>query len=130
MAYLHPIVGALTLGLLVWLALLGFRSRHRARYAAVARKRHRTVSTFVLAGFALAAVSGGTSTAFLRDDLAFGASLHVWAAVGGVISMIVLWVLGTRIRSDRRARRLHPWVGWIALGIATATAVLGMRLLP
>lgn len=130
MVYAHPVLGAITLGLLVWLGVLGLRARHRARYAPAARRLHRRLSNAVAVLFALSAAGGLGSVWWLREDLSPAASRHFIAAVVGLMWMVALWALGRRLPRDPTARRLHPWAGYASLLTAAALLVLGFGLLP
>lgn len=129
MAYVHPILGALVVGLTLWVASQGMRARHRAPYAKQARKSHGTVSPWVMVLCWLALLAGLASTAWVREDLSPASTLH--GAVGACLAlgMVGSWRLSGRFR-DPAARTWHFRLGLAITAAALAVAVLGMRLLP
>lgn len=130
MVYLHPIVGALAVALICWVALHGLRSRHRASYAVHARRTHRRFAPWILGLCWLALVLGVGSTALLRDDLDVAASRHFAVAVVVVAAMTTLWIVSRRMHRAPRLRSVHRWIGLGTLGCALLLAVFGMSLLP
>ncbi len=130
MVYLHPILGAITVALAVFLGMQGLRSTHRAPYARGARRLHGRLAWGVYAVCVLALALGIGSTAWLRDDLDPATTLHFPAAVGLVGLMTVSAVTAKRLRAWSAAPRVHKWIGVALMAVAAAVAVLGMRLLP
>ena len=130
MLYVHPALGLVTLMLLVWLAIAGFRSRHAAPYAAASRRLHRRLGTGVAVLFLVTAVLGVASVVWLRDDLSPATTLHGIAASAGVVLLCTLYLLGRQVPRVAWVRRWHPWVGLGTLLVAGAIFVFGLGLLP
>ena len=130
MVYLHPALGAPAVTLLLWAGMQGLRARHRARYAGPARVFHRRLTPWMYGLVISAAVTGMASVAWLRDDLGEEANAHM--VVGWTVAALltVAAVTSKRLSVDARAKRLHPWLGLIAMLLGVVGALLGIRLLP
>ena len=129
--YLHPIAGAATLGLLGYVAALGFRLRSARRDRAVLAGRHRRAAA-VAYWAVLASWAAGVGTTFWgRDDLALASTLHFRT---GVALAIVLTGSALTARSMDRgsivAREVHPWLGATAVLLAAAHIAAGLAILP
>lgn len=130
MLYLHPVLGVVTLGLVVWLGVAGFRSRHRAPYAAPSRRTHRRWSTSILASFAVTWALGFGTTWVLREPLGPAGTRHAVAATVGLGLMVALYDLGRRLPRDATSKAAHPLVGAALLATSAAILILGLGLLP
>ncbi len=130
MVYLHPILGILSVALMCWLALVGLRSRHRARYAGSARATHRRYTPWALALWWLTLVAGWGSTLWLRDDLTPASTWHFRVAWVAIVSFTAAGALTLLPPRARWTRRVHPILGLAAVACALTLAVLGMNLLP
>jgi hypothetical protein len=127
--YVHPVLGAVSVALLIWIGLQGLRGRHPRGYAASARRRHERWVPWIYAGICLSLVTGMASTAWLRTDLGFASSPHFWL---GCVTVLVLGLNAAlwKLRDVARAARLHRWLGIGALMLAALQAALGLGLLP
>ena len=131
MTYVHPIAGTATLLLLGYVASLGFRLRTARRGRAALAARHARLAPLaygaVLASWAL----GIGSTLWLRQDLDAAATLHFRT---GCAMALLLTGSALTARSMRRAggaaRDIHPWLGAVAVLLAAAHAVTGLRIMP
>lgn len=126
MVYLHPVLGALAAASLVWLSVLGLRSRHRAAYAREARATHRRFAWWIYGAIVLSAVGGTASVLLLRDDLDLGTA-HFWTGWATVALMTAGAITSRRLPA---ARQYHLGLGLGALVLALAGVALGFRLLP
>jgi hypothetical protein len=127
--YVHPVLGAVSVGLLIWIGLQGLRGRHPKGYAGPARRRHATWVPWIYGGICLSLVTGMASTAWLREDLGFAASRHFWLGWATALALgmnAALWWM----KNLERAARLHRWLGIGALILAAIQAALGLGLLP
>jgi len=129
-AWLHPLFGFLTVGLVVWLAARGLRSRQRHPDAAAARAAHRRASVPVWLLAVGLAVSGTASVAWLRDDLELAASAHFWAGWGLAIFLTLGFSSSRQFRSHPDARQVHAVLGVFTLLAAVTVLLLGLGLLP
>ena len=129
MIYVHPILGAVSVGLLVWIGLQGLRARHPKAYAIDARARHRRWVYLIYAGILGSLATGMLSTAWLRDDLDFAGSPHFWIGCATAGTLGLNWAVW-QLSDPVRAALLHRWIGLLALMMATLQAALGLGLLP
>lgn len=130
MAFVHPVLGALTVLFSVFVMSRGLASRRAGPRAHAARRVHRRWAPWALAAMCLSAVSGTASTVFLRDDLTLGETWHLavgWTAVAWMASAGLLTRAFTR---DPRLRSVHPWLGLVSVALAITQAILGIQLLP
>jgi Protein of unknown function (DUF4079) len=131
LTYLHPIFGALTLALLVYVGTLGLRlrtaRRERARLAALHARLAPIAYTVVL----LSWLAGVASVFWGRADLALADSLHFRSGTA-MVALLTGSALSARAmrRGSATARDLHPWLGAGALLLAAAHAVTGLRIMP
>jgi hypothetical protein len=129
-AWIHPVAGFLAVGLVVRGATLGWGARRRGPAAAIARRRHARLMPWVY-GLVLLTWAGGLVTVWaLRDDLDAAASGHF--SVGSLIVALLTagGLLSRRIRTDPRARLVHPWVGAAALLLCGVQVFLGLQIMP
>jgi len=131
MAYVHPVVGALALALLVYVAVLGLRLRQSIPRRAEVAARHARLAPWVY-GLTLAMWAAGVlSTWALRADLELASSRHFQSG-----TLLAILLSGSAItaramqRGNRRARELHPWLGAAATLLAAAQFATGLRITP
>ena len=129
--YAHPVLGVVSLAVLVFAGILGLRSRTQPRRRRDLLTRHAWLAPI---GFTLAAISwasGALSSYYLRGDLDFAASLHFRTGTL-IIALMASSALSSRAmrRGSRSARDLHPWLGAAALLLAAAQAATGLRIMP
>jgi hypothetical protein len=129
--YLHPVLGAASLALLVYVASLGFRMRNARRGRAALAASH---ARWAPLAYALTLVSwaiGAGSTLWLRPDLEFATSLHFRSGAA-----LVLLFSGSALtarylrRGNASAREIHPWLGAGAVLLAAVHAAMGLRIMP
>lgn len=129
--YLHPITAGAVLGLLGYVAVLGFRLRSARRDRGALADRHRRLAVIVYWGVVASWLAGVASTFWERDDLAVASTLHFRT---GLVLAVVLTGSALTARSMRRgsaaAREVHPWLGAAAVLIAAAHLAAGLAILP
>jgi len=130
MAYVHPILGLLSVLLMCWVALNGLRSRHKARYALKARRLHHRVAPWIYLLWAITLAVGWASTTWIRSDIHAGSTKHFVAAWASLVVFGIAALLSLRVPQAPWARRIHPWFGIAGVVIALTLAALGMTLLP
>lgn len=129
--YLHPIFGAIVLGLLIYTALLGVRARGRARNRARLLARHARIAPISLLLVAAAWIAGLASVVLWRDDLAPAAGPHFWAGTALVAIMVAGRAASRRaLAGSENARELHVWLGVAATLLGFAQALTGLRITP
>ena len=130
MAFLHPILGALTVLFAVFVMSRGLASRQPTRHATGARRTHRRWAPWALAAMALSAVTGTLSTLVLRDDLTLGETWHFLVGWTAVAWMACAGLLTRAFTRNPRLRTVHPWLGVGSVALAVLQAILGIQLLP
>jgi hypothetical protein len=130
MAWLHPVLGAVAVALTCWVATQGLRARHRARYAPAARAHHRRWASTAFVLVLASAVLGTLSVRLLRSDLTPAASWHFRTGWGAAALMTLGALTSRSLPKGATARRVHPWLGLLALAAAVLGAVLGIDMLP
>jgi hypothetical protein len=130
-AYVHPILGAIVLALLVYVASLGLRMRTARRGRAELARQHARLAPWAYAGVLLSWLGGLLSSWFLRGDLETASTFHfrtglLIAALLTGSALTARWLS----RGNSRAREIHPWLGAVAALLAAAHAVTGLRIMP
>jgi hypothetical protein len=131
MEYVHPILGATVLALLVYVASLGLRMRTARRGRAELAARHARLAPWAYAGVLLSWTGGLLSSWLLRQDLEVAGTLHL--RIGLLIALLLTGSAFTArwlSRGNGTARELHPWLGAVAALLAAAQAVTGLRITP
>lgn len=128
-SYVHPVLAALVLGLLGYVASLGVRARNDRRNRKMWLARHARIAPWMFAGVFLSSVGGLVGTWLTRpaDELATS-----WHFRLGVLLVAVLSMSLTSSRwMDRAAvRAAHPWFGAFALLLAAGQFFFGLQMLP
>lgn len=130
-AYLHPLTGAATLALLVYVGSLGLTLRRARRDRAALAARHARWARIAYGAVLLSWLGGALSVLLDRDDLTLAASLHF--RTGTALALLLTGsALTARAmeRGSRHARDWHPWLGAAAVLLAAAHAASGLRLTP
>ena len=130
MAFVHPILGALTVLFSVFVMSRGLASRRRDPQAHTARRVHRRFAPWALAAMITSAVTGTASTLLLRDDLSLGETWHLYVGWTAVAWMSAAGLLTRAFTRDPRLRSVHPWIGVGSVALALLQAILGIQLLP
>lgn len=130
MSYLHPLVGTLTIALLLWVGTQGLRSRHKARYAPAARRAHAKFAPAALWACIAVAIAGPVSVVLTREDLELVDSWHFWFGWLVALLMVSAWFTSRRLHQDPRFKQLHPYFGIAAMLLAIFGAMLGFGMLP
>ena len=131
MIYLHPIFGALVLGLLVYIGSLGLKLRRARRDRAALAARHARWARITYVAVLLSWVAGALSVLLGRDDLTFAASLHFRSGTALALLLTGSALTGRAMeRGAEGVRDWHPWLGALAVLLAAAHAASGLRLTP
>ncbi|GIW44565.1 MAG: hypothetical protein KatS3mg077_1847 [Candidatus Binatia bacterium] len=126
-AYLHPIVGAVVVGLVFSLGSLGLQARRWPRRRAEFLRYHARLGPWVCAAAFLTHASGMMAVLWGRTDLALTRSAHF--RTGSLLCALLLLLFLTRpFLHLRQVRQLHPWVGALALLVAGAHVFFGLQL--
>lgn len=128
--WLHPVVGVVTVGVMLRAARLGVDSRRGGAVAARARVDHARLGPWLLALAVVGWMGGLVSTWWGRDDLDLFASGH--CLVGGMIVGLlgVAALLSRWMDSNRAARWVHPWLGAAAVLLSGVQVFLGLQIMP
>lgn len=129
--YLHPVLGAAVLALLLYTASLGIRSRGRARRRAMLLARHARIAPVCFALVATTWLAGAASVVLLREDLTLADSTHF--ALGTALVAVLaagLWTSRLAVAGSENARELHVWLGVAATLLGFAQAFTGLRITP
>lgn len=128
LAWVHPVLAAVTTALAFFAASLGFRARRHARDLE-ARRRHARLAprmyVLVLVNWGLGFV---TVWWFRREDLAASGHFTVGSTIVALLSAGA--ALSLRVPTDARARAIHPLLGAAALVLFGLQVFLGLQLLP
>lgn len=127
LAFVHPILGLIALGLLFRAASLGLRSRERRGDAL--RPLHARAAPQAFLATVVAWLMGIVSTVAWRPDLELAAGWHFRIGLAVVVLLGCGALLSRRIHHDERARRLHPLLGVTALLLAALQVFFGLPLL-
>jgi hypothetical protein len=129
--YLHPVLGGAVLGLLGYVATLGFRIRTARRGRAALAARHRRLAPITYWAVLASWILGVGSTLWLRNDLDVASTLHFRT---GLALVVLLTGSALTARSMQRgnavAREVHPWLGAAAVLLAAAHIIAGLRIMP
>jgi len=127
--YLHPVVGAFTVLLLVYVGSLGLRARSDRRRAPTLLAQHARLAPILYALILVSWVGGALSTWSLRRDLEFAASPHFRI---GIVLVLALSgsVVTSRLMRRRAMRAIHPWFGAAAMLLAAAQLFFGLQIAP
>ena len=130
MAFLHPVLGALTIVFSVWIMARGLTARQGGKSATNARRFHKRWAPWAFCAMLASGLTGTASTLLLRPDLTLGETNHLvvgWTAIG------LMGAGGLLTRAFTRnpwLRSVHPWIGVAAVLLALAQGVIGIQLLP
>jgi hypothetical protein len=129
--YFHPIIGASSLVLLVYVASLGFRIRTARRGRAQLAAVHARLAPISYAAVLVSWLLGAGSALWLRTDLDFASTLHfrTGCAMAVLLTGSAITARSMRIGSAA-ARDIHPWLGASAVLLAAAHAATGLRIMP
>ncbi len=131
MVYLHPLLGAAVVALLLYVGSLGIRSRGRSRARGRLLASHSRIAPLCFALVALVWAAGCLSTVFLRDDLSLAESTHF--AIGTSLLAVMgagFWTSRLALSGGENAREVHVWLGVAAVLLAVAQAFTGLRITP
>ena len=127
-AFFHPVGALLVLALLLHVASLGLRSRERGEVHL--RPRHARLASYAY-GLVLVNFAGGiVSTWRVRADLELAGSVHFRLGLLVVVLFTAVAVLSRRVATSDTARRLHPFLGLLAIVLSGLQIFFGMPLLP
>jgi len=129
LAYVHPVVGGLTLALLGYVGSLGLRARNDRRHARQLLQRHAALAPYMYALILVSWVVGLSSTWWLRHDLELGTSTHLRIGVALVVALSG-GALTSRFMHRPELRAAHPWFGIAAMLLAAAQVFFGLQITP
>lgn len=133
MEFVHPVVGALVVALSTWIMTRGLVTLQGGKHGNKARRSHKKWAPWAFWGMLLAVTLGTLTTAFVRDDLELARAeggYHFWLGWLATGLMGIAW-LAIRYRKGRPwLRKVHPWLGGIAVAIVLVQMLLGFELLP
>lgn len=130
MAFVHPVLGTLTILFSVWIMARGLIARQGGKAATRARRFHKRWAPYALAAMVLSGVSGTASTLWLRPDLTLGETWHLamgWLSIG---LMGITGLLTRAFTASPALRNVHPFLGLASVALAFLQGILGIELLP
>ncbi|MBI5506781.1 MAG: DUF4079 family protein [Deltaproteobacteria bacterium] len=128
LSYVHPLVAALVLALLGYVASLAIRSRNDRRAAPALLRQHARLAHWTYA-LVLATWAGGLLTMWwFRPERALAASGHFRGGVAMVV-LLSASAFSSRWMESPAVRSLHPWFGATALLVAAAQVFLGLQIM-
>ncbi len=131
LVYVHPVLGAAALALLLYAAWQGIGARGRPRNRARKLAAHSAIAPWAFAAVLLTWVAGGLSTHFLRGDIDFAETNH-FGLGSTLVTLLGLSLVSSRrmLRGSVNAREVHVWIGVAAVLVAAAQAFTGLRITP
>lgn len=131
MAFLHPLLGTLTVLFSIWILSRGLAARQGGKHAHKARRLHARWAWWALWGMVASLVSGLVSTVALRPELTLDDTVWHTALGFAVVGLMAVAAVLTRyFTKDPRLRAVHPWIGIAAVIGGIAQAIVGIELLP
>jgi hypothetical protein len=127
-AFFHPILALIGLGLLAYVASLGLRARERG--GARLRPIHERLAWWAYGLMAVNFALGVLSTWLLRPDLELAVDAHFRIGLAVLALLTVAAFLSRRIATDATARLLHPMLGLLAVVLSALQIFFGMPKLP
>ena len=126
----HPAAGLTAVSLLVRAARLGVTSRTAGPAASRARAAHVALTPWLLGWVVVVWLGGVTTVWFDRADLEVAASGHFRVGTGIVVALGSAAMVSRWIGDGDWARRLHPWLGAVAVLLAGVQVFLGLQIMP
>jgi uncharacterized membrane protein SirB2 len=127
--YFHPILAALVLALLGYVAALGLRSRSDRRNRAKWLRQHARIAPWMYAAVVATWTAGVAGQWWTRPASELAASPHFRVGVALVV-VLGAGALSSRWMNVSAARAAHPWFGALAILLAAVQVVFGLQLLP
>ncbi|HVO23611.1 MAG TPA: DUF4079 family protein [Candidatus Margulisiibacteriota bacterium] len=127
LAYVHPVVAALTAVLLGYVGSLGLRARSDRRHAGQWLARHARLAPLMYGLALISWAAGVLSTWLLRPDLELAASAHFRIGLALVLTLSG-GALSSRWMGRATIRALHPWLGAAAMLLAAAQVFFGLQI--
>lgn len=129
LSYVHPVIAALVLALLAYVASLGVRARNDRRRRAQHLRMHARLAPWMYAAVVLTWLAGIGMTWLLRPPAELAASGHFRIGTA-LVAVLSAGALSSRWMHIRTVREIHPWFGALALLLAAAQVIFGLQLLP
>lgn len=129
LSYVHPVLGALVLALLGYVASLAARSRSDRRNSARFRALHGRLAPWVAGAVLFTGTLGVLTTWLLRPKLHLGESGHFRVAVALTL-LVGASTLSSRYIDRDVVRAIHPWFGVASLLVAVAVVFFGLQITP
>lgn len=130
MAFLHPVLGTLTILFSLWILARGLTARQGGKSATRARRFHKRWAPWALGAMVASGISGTASTLWLRPDLTLG---ETWHLAVGFLSIGLMGVTGLLTRAFTKSpslRNVHPFLGIASVALGFLQGILGIELLP
>jgi uncharacterized membrane protein YfcA len=129
LSYIHPVIGALVLALLAYVASLGARSINDPRNAAAWRARHARLAPWAAVAVFATGLLGLLTTWLLRPKLHVSESGH-FKVVTALLGLVSASAISSRWMDHKAVRAVHPWFGVAGLLIAAAVFFFGLQITP
>lgn len=134
LAYGHPLVMAVTLGIVIFALRLGLKLRKsrqgQGRRVATDRAQHLLFGKIAVALICVGAIGGPLTMRLVRDEKLFQ-SFHAWISVLVVLLFVATAIVGKKLENgERSVREIHARLGVMAFLAAAVAAVAGFILLP
>jgi UDP-N-acetylmuramyl pentapeptide phosphotransferase/UDP-N-acetylglucosamine-1-phosphate transferase len=130
MAFVHPVIGALTIVFSIWIMARGLLARQGGKTAHKARRFHKRWAPWALGAMVLSGVTGTLSTLWLRPDLTLGETWHLAVGWGSILLMGLAGLLTRAFTASPSLRNVHPFIGVASVAAGLAQGILGIELLP
>lgn len=130
MAFVHPVIGVVTILFTMWISSRGLVARRGTQASSPARRFHRKYAVYALAAMVVSSLTGMASTVWLREDLTLGQTWHL-ALAWVIVGLMGLSGLLTRyFTRNASLRAVHPTLGILAVVASILQAIIGIELLP
>jgi hypothetical protein len=127
--YFHPIVAALVLALLGYVASLGARARSDRRNRAKWLRLHARLAPWMYAAVVGTWTAGLAAQWATRPTAELATSPHFRVGVALVV-VLGAGALSARWMNVPAVRAAHPWFGVLAILLGAVQVVFGLQLLP
>lgn len=127
--YVHPIVGALVLALLAYVASLGLRARNDRRNRAKWLRLHAQLAPWMYAAVVATWGAGLGIQWATRPPAELAASPHFRVGVA-LVAVLGAGALSARWMNVKAVRDAHPWFGVLAILLGAVQVFFGLQLLP
>jgi hypothetical protein len=127
--YVHPILAALVLALLAYVASLGLRARNDRRNRAKWLRLHARLAPWMYAAVVGTWALGLVMQWTIRPPAELAASPHVRVGTA-LVAVLGAGALSARWMNVKAVRDAHPWFGVLAILLGAVQVFFGLQLLP